>query len=654
MDLPMFLDIVTEELALPPSSVDASNRLDDLGAQSIDVVQVMQRVERSLGRSVEGIDLSAVDTVADFFRALVPDAQVSFEASVSDASASGSDALATASGASASDAPASAEEPAGPDKEPLSARQAEVIRWLGDDPLADAHTLTDMIHRRGMLSPEREAYRFEEVPCTYAELARDVQRVARVLRAAGVGTGDAVVLVLGNCREFLPLYHGVVHLRAMAAPIFHQSGPERIAAIARHCRARVIITQHPLPEPERAQLRDALGDHHPTLLGVDEVMNAPLPEPAGPLPRPEPDDVAMLQYTSGTTGASKGVMLTHAALMANVRQMIPPARFHQDDVFVSWLPVYHDMGLITMTMCPLYVGARLVLLPVSLRPHAWLEAITRHRGTMTAAPDFAYRFALRFSGDAAKYDLTSLRFALVAAEPVRGSTIEAFERTHGLRDVLRPGYGLAEICVGAAFWPLDREGLVIDDDGFVSVGRPLPDFEVEIREGDRALPPGERGEICLRSPSCTAGYYRDPERTAAALTSDGFIRTGDLGYLDDQGMLYVVGRLKEVIIVAGRNLAPRELEEIADTTDGIAGSMAVGIDEGDDAGEHLHLFAESRAPRECWDDLSRAVSARIKARLGLRPDRVHMMPRGTLPRTYNGKLQYRVMRKRYLADPSAF
>ena len=623
MDFPSFAGILAEELLLPAETIEAGQSLDELGVQSIDVVQVLQRVEVALGRELDTNSLAEVETVEEFYRALV--------------------------GPLPEEVPAASDEaesaPSG------DRRQAEVDAWLGNDPLSGVETLAEMVLRRAVLTPEREAFRFDDEVCSYAELAIRVERVARALRRAGVSAGDVVVLMMPNCAEFLPLFHGITRLGAIVAPIFHVSGPERIASIVRDCQATLVITHKPMDDTARADLHAAMGEDTVELVALAEVVtDADAGHELEPLPVPEPDAVAMLQYTSGTTGDSKGVMLTHRGLMANIRQMIPPAQFNPDDVFVSWLPVYHDMGLITMTMCPMYVGARVVLLPVSLRPQAWFEAITEHRGTMTAAPDFAYRFALRFGGDVSKYDLTSLRFALVAAEPVRASTIEAFEKAHGLSNVLRPGYGLAEICVGAAFWPLSRDGLVVDDDGFVGVGAPLTDFDIDIRTDGRSMPTGERGEICLRSPSQTVGYYRDAELTEQLRTEDGFIRTGDIGYVDEDGVLFIVGRTKEVIIVAGRNLAPKEIEEIVDSMDGVASSMALGIDEGNKAGEHLHLFVEARAPRREWSTLSQAIAARVKARLGLRPSRVHMVKRGTIPRTHNGKRQYATMRARYLAE----
>jgi acyl-CoA synthetase (AMP-forming)/AMP-acid ligase II len=356
-----------------------------------------------------------------------------------------------------------------------------------------------------------------------------------------------------------------------------------------------------------------------------------------------------LQYTSGTTGDAKGVMLTHRALLANIRQAIPLARFTAADVFVSWLPLYHDMGLITMTMCPFYLGARLVLLPVRLQPRVWLSALADHRGTVTAAPDFAYRFALRFGGPLERYELSSLRMALVAAEPVRASTIERFERALQLRGVLRPGYGLAEASVAVTFHPLDRPAIQVDPNGHVCVGVPVPGTTLSIRSDAGAeVPAGTVGEVCFRSPSQTLGYFRNEVATARLFTDDGFVRTGDLGYLDEEGMLTIVDRLKNIIIVGGRNLSPRELEEVCDTVPGVSASMAVGLDSGGEAGEQVQVVVESGTDGAAGLSLQRSVRDALQKQMGLRVQGVHVVPAATIPRTINGKLRYGEMRRRLL------
>lgn len=610
LSYPCFVETLADVLLTEPECISPESVLvDDLGMQSIDVVQLVDLVELDLDVEIDALDLRHVETVHDLYWALM------------------------------------GEPSAGADDPHLQALRA----WLPDDPLADVDTLVGMVARRAQVTPERPAVRFDGVETSYAELADQMECAARALRRIGVGVGDRVLLVVPNSAAFFALFYGIQHLRAVAVPLFHVPQAERIARISTHCGARAIVTLRPLAPPVRSRIRRALGDSAPPLLDAASLLSDPAPCGA-PLPLPQPDDLAMLQYTSGTTGDAKGVMLTHTALVANVRQAIPKARFNQQDVFVSWLPVYHDMGLITMTMCPMYLGAALVLLPVRLNADAWLSAIQDHCGTVTAAPDFAYRYALRVGGDLGRYDCSSLRMGLVAAEPVRARTIARFEAALGLHGVLRPGYGLAESCVAVAFYPLDRPEIAVDGAGLVACGTPVPGTTLSIRDADgQPVPAGQPGEVCLRAPSQTLGYFRNPAATAALFTTDGFVRTGDVGYLDDHGMLTLVDRLKNILIVAGRTLSPKEIEEVADGVPGVALAMAVGVDNGGPAGEQVHLVVEAldrtlQGPEQ--GALMRAVRRQVRDRMDVRVARVHVVPRGTVPRTYNGKLRYGVMRAR--------
>lgn len=620
-----FVELLSDVLMAEPELIAPDTLLvEELGLQSIDVVHLVEQVELELDQDLDGIDIGEVETVEELYWELVT---------------GGDDGGDSVVAGMASDA-------AG--VEGLPHEQA-LRAWLPGDPLADVDTLVGMIARRAAVTPDRVAVHHDGAELSYRALARQVAQVAGALREQGVGAGDRVLLVMPNSLEFFAAFYGAQHLRAVAVPLYHVPQPQRIARIAQHCDASVIVSHRPLSRPLRRRIEAAVGEDGPVLLDLPTLLTETLR--AGlPLPQPEPDDLAMLQYTSGTTGDAKGVMLTHRALVANVRQAIPKARFTEQDVFVSWLPVYHDMGLITMTMCPMYLGARLVLLPVRLSVESWLGGIEAHGGTVTAAPDFAFRFVLRVGGNLERFDVYSLRMALVAAEPVRARTIARFEAELDTPGVLRPGYGLAESCVAVAFYPLDREQIAVDAEGYVACGTAVPGTELSIRSPDgRRLEPGEVGEVCFRSPSQTLGYFRNPEATRALFTPDGHVRTGDLGHLDAQGMLTIVDRLKNIIIVGGRNVSPKELEEAADGVAGVTLSMAVGVDEGGAAGEQVQLVVETdeRQPDAALQRaVGRAVRQAVQERMGIRAHRVHVVPPGTIPRTYNGKLQYAQMRQR--------
>ncbi len=499
-------------------------------------------------------------------------------------------------------------------------------------------TCVELIDFRARASGEKVAFWHGEQACSFSELGVGANRFAAHLLRQGLRPGERVVLALPNGREFFFALYGTMRAGAIAVPLFPDSSPERLTNIARRCGANFLVLPQAVPEPARTQL------------AIITLPEGDAEAPDAGFPVVQPDDIAFIQYTSGSTGDPKGVPLTHANLLTNIRQMIAGMQITERDVFVSWLPVYHDMGLILMTMVPFYLAAELHLLPTDLRSiHTWLEAIHAHRGTFTAAPDFAYRLCLRLDR-ADRYDLSSLRVALNAAEPVRAGTVEAFHRTFGLQPVMAAGYGLAEATVGVS---MSAPGMPprVDSRGLVSVGHPFPDVEIRILDEAKPAPAGRVGEIAIHSPATTSGYFDDPEGTARLFWGDGFILSGDSGYLDAEGYLYVVGRQKNVIKVAGETIAPQEIEEFVDRLDGIRFCAAVGLDKGERAGEQIYVFAEVRevAPHvEELEELALRIAETVHSHLGYHPGRVYLLRARSIPRTANGKIQYERLKRAYL------
>lgn len=508
-------------------------------------------------------------------------------------------------------------------------------------------SLIEMLDARARRQPGKAAFRFTGRDVTFGEIWESTGRFANCIRERGLEPGDRAVLALPNGGEFFTAFYGAQRAGGIAVPIFPGSGAERILSLAGLCGGKAIAVSAAMAVPAREQLEYLAAERGVTVLEVTDSTSFPTD---GDFPVVEPGDLSYLQYTSGSTADPKGVEISHAMALANVEQLIAGMGITEREVFVSWLPVYHDMGLVLKTMVPFYLGARLVLLPASLtHVRRWLEAIERHRATFTAAPDFAYRLCLRRIKSPEKLDLSSLRVALNAAEPVRRRTLSEFEAAYGLHHVMVAGYGLAEATVGVSMWP-PRTPAKVDERGFVSVGRAFPGIDVAIVRGDGLAEPGEVGEIVVRSPANTPGYYRNPEATAELFWRGDRIRTGDLGYLDRGGDLFIVGRQKNIIIHGGRNVAPQEIEEIVDRAAFVRRSAAVGVDRGRMEGEQVYVFAEVRAKRAAAEQAMTVEIVRaVHAGLGFRPGRVYLLRPRAIPLTPNGKLRHAALKERYLA-----
>jgi 1-acyl-sn-glycerol-3-phosphate acyltransferase len=392
----------------------------------------------------------------------------------------------------------------------------------------------------------------------------------------------------------------------------------------------------------------------------------------------KPQDIAMLQYTSGSTGNPKGVVLTHANLLVNIRSMGRALRVTPADVFVSWLPLYHDMGLIGAWMGSLVYGFKYpVMSPLTFlaHPHLWLRAIHRHGGTLSGGPNFCYELCLRRIQDAdvEGLDLSSWRFAFNGAEPVSPDTMEAFiqrfARHHFRREAMAPVYGLAEATLGVAFPPPERGPLVdrVDREQFTSGGRavpaaegadalifvacgvPVPGHQVRVVDpSGRELPERSEGHIQFSGPSVTSGYFRNPEATADLL--DGaWMNTGDYGYVAG-GDIHISGRIKDTIIRAGRNIHPYELEEAVGNLDGIRkGCVAVfGSRDARSGTEKIVVLAETRETDAAKRDSLRAsINELGMTVIGMAPDDVMLAPPNTVLKTSSGKIRRTASREVY-------
>lgn len=620
----------------------------ELGFDSLSRVELILRIERSFSINLPQALLADAETPADLLRAV---------------------------------------HAAAPSGNSLSRmrRQPPPLQDSGETPTHLA-TLTEVMAWHLTAHPDRpHVHLYDEAESSrnisYANLQLSALRVAGGLQALGVSKGDRVALMLPTGADYLSCFFGALLTGAIPVPIYPpvrisqlEDHLRRHAAILRNAATLLLITVAEAKRVSRllqAQVETMQRIVTPAELTAGHSGFTPVPIAAG--------DTAFLQYTSGSTGQPKGVILSHADLLANIRAMGEAVRASSKDIFVSWLPLYHDMGLIGAWLGSLYYAMPLVLMsPLAFlsRPQRWLWAIHEHRGTLSAAPNFAYELCLNKvrAEDIDGLDLGSWRLAFNGAEPVSAATLARFSQRFsawGFRNrSMTPVYGLAEAAVGLAFPPLNRGPLVervkrsqlldvgkavpADPDDthpleLVACGRPLPGYQIRVMdERGRELPERREGEIQFKGPSATSGYYENPEATRKLF--DGcWLITGDRGYLAG-GEIYLTSRSKEIIIRAGRNIYPYEAEEAVGAITGIRkGCVAMfGTTDPVSATEKVVLVAES-AEHQTGSPaaLREKVSARITDLLGMPPDDVVICPPHTILKTSSGKIRRDAMRQRY-------
>ncbi|MEU7839043.1 MULTISPECIES: fatty acyl-AMP ligase [unclassified Nonomuraea] len=511
---------------------------------------------------------------------------------------------------------------------------------------------------------------------TYVQLDEAAQTIA-----ASVPAPEDVILLYHSGLDFIRALFGCMYAGVAPAPVQvprNRQGFERLRRIARDAATTTVLTTAAV----RDDLQDRFGPTELVFVATDTLAG-------GAVARcPDPGDTALLQYTSGSTGDPKGVMVTHANFLSNLAETEELWPCGLDATVVSWLPLFHDMGLLFGVLLPLWAGAPCYLMPPEAfirRPARWLEAISRFGGTHAAAPSFAYDLCVRAAAEGRTSgvgDLSSWRIAANGAEPVRWRTIQAFTETfaaYGFRpEAMTPGYGLAENTLKATGGSPDRAPTVlwlsakalgaglaeIADPAapgatpIVSSGVPVLSTKVRIVGPDTLaeLPPGHVGEIWVSGPCVAAGYLGRPglseETFRARVRGEPHLRTGDLGFLHE-GELYVTGRLKDVIIRKGRNHYPQDLElSVESVLPGLRPNCAAAFSVDDGTRELLVIVVEAdgrvlnthgaQALRERVHDVVREDHR-------LTPDDVLVVRRGALPKTSSGKIQRSACRKHYVA-----
>jgi acyl carrier protein len=620
----------------------------DLGFDSLSRVELLLRIERAFGVSLPEQATMMVETPRDLLRAVLSGHAAGRPAAVAQVSIS---------------AP------------------GEVV-----DVPAEADTLLDVLDWHVHNNPQRPhiyLYGEEDEPetITYAALFDGARAIAAGLHAHDLQPGQSVAIMLPTGRDYLFSFIGILLAGGIPVPIYP---PARASQIEEHLRRHVSILANAntvilitVPEAQvvarllKAQVEILRNVITPGELAAHGIVVS--------VPAVRTGDIALLQYTSGSTGAPKGVVLTHADLLVNIRAMGDIIQVDPTDVFVSWLPLYHDMGLIGAWLGSLYYAVTLVLMsPLTflVHPQRWLWAIHHHRGTLSAAPNFAFELCLSklADSDIEGLDLKSWRMAINGAEPVSPNTIRRFSQRfarYGFRpEAMAPVYGLAEAAVGLAFPPLGRiplidriqrdvwesSGEAVPADAadaraleFVACGQPLPGYQIRIVDpSGRELPEHREGRLEFRGPSATSGYFRNPDATRSLFDGD-WLDSGDLAYIVGAD-IYPTRRVKDVIIRAGRNLYPYELEEAIGDIPGIRkGCVAVFGSTDPAAGtERLIALAETRETAPAKLDALRVQAIAVSTDLlGTPPDDVVMAMPHTVMKTSSGKIRRNAMRELY-------
>jgi fatty-acyl-CoA synthase len=510
----------------------------------------------------------------------------------------------------------------------------------------------------------------EPVRHTWGEVHERARRIAGGLAAAGIGPGDAVGVLAGYPVEIAPTAQGL-WMRGASLTMLHQPTPrtdlsvwaEDTMNVIGMIEAKAVVVSEPflvaIPVLEEKGIQ---------VVTVTDLLAA---EPIDPVEVGE-DALALMQLTSGSTGSPKAVQITHRNIYSNAEAMFIGAEYDVDrDVMVSWLPCFHDMGMVGFLTIPMYFGAELVkVTPMDFLRDTllWAKLIDKYKGTMTAAPNFAYALLakrLRRNAKPGDFDLSTLRFALSGAEPVEPADVEDLldaGAPFGLRpSAILPAYGMAETTLAVSFSECNA-GLVVDEvdaDLLAALRRAVPatkgntrrlatlgpllqDLEARIiDENGDVMPARGVGVIELRGESLTPGYLT-MGGFISAQDENGWYDTGDLGYLTEEGHVVVCGRVKDVIIMAGRNIYPTDIERAACRVEGVRPGCAVAVRL--DAGHSRETFAVAVESNAFQDQaevrrIEHQVAREVVAEVDVRPRNVVVLGPGTIPKTPSGKLR---------------
>ncbi len=548
-------------------------------------------------------------------------------------------------------------------------------------------TLVEILIEMAKKEPTRPHIYFQdekgqEITITYGQLYQNALNVAANLQAYDIEPGDTISIMLPTSENFFYIFFGILLAGAIPVPIYPPFRPERIeeyamreANILRNAQARLLITFH-----EAQRLSELLQVFISSLKAVVTADSLMKPNSHYKKVTVTANMPALIQYTSGSTSLPKGVLLSHANVLANIRAAGQSIQVGPSDVGISWLPLYHDMGLIGAWFICFYHAIPVVIMsPLTFltRPERWLWAVHYHRGTISAAPNFAYELCIRrIKPESIQgLDLSSWRLSLNGAEAVNPNTIQKFIdkfSPYGYKpQTMFPVYGLAESTVALCFPPLNRAPIIdrINRNKFetelmaipalanetkalefVCCGSAIVGHEIKVVDAQGEVVPERKiGFIYFRGPSSMQGYYQQPEITKA-ITHDGWLDSGDMGYFAN-GELYITGRKKDTIIKAGRNLYPEEIEEVTSQVTGVRKGcvVAFGVEDKRQGTEKLIVVVETGEQNDnLRKKMSHEINEKLAVVLGFVPDEVLLVAPKTVPKTSSGKLQRSACKQAYL------
>lgn len=550
-------------------------------------------------------------------------------------------------------------------------------------------SLVDLLQNQAQTLPEHIVYTFLEKAdgieknISFRFLDERAQIIGSELQRIGA-QGERVLLLFSANEDFVTAFFGCLYAGAVAVPLYPLTSDkhfERTIAVARDANAKFALTT----ADKVKEISNRLAADR---IELDTNWLAPPATSQVPWQKPDlsPSDLAFLQYTSGSTGIPKGVMISHGNLLSNFQMIRTAMQATSADIMISWLPMFHDMGLIGAVLHSVYSGMRSIILPPAtmIRPMRWLEVISKYKGTITVAPNFAYEYCNEriTDQDLNKLDLSTLRVAFNGAEPIRASTIKTFQKKFapcGLKsDVFLSCYGLAEATLIVTGRSMDKHTTFMDIDPdklqegsaflsenpkrsqtIVSCGTSVGSQKIMICKSGNTepLPPQIIGEILVTGPNVSKGYWQkeDLNKNVFVETSQGelYLRTGDLGYIDQENQLYVTGRLKDLIIIRGKNFAPQDIEDtVLESHELFHNKNCAAFSITRNNSEELIIIQEIAAtadPTVVPEALS-SIKEAVLDQYGIQPYDIRFVGPNSLLKTSSGKLRRRDICKDYLAN----